>query len=115
MITRGQAAAVLDRPVYDIDGSRIGDTRHVFFDDATGEPEWVSVEIGRLGIWECLVPLREARIVVDHLEVPYTRTTVEGAPHVDVDAGGFLTVDEEHQLYEHYGIAWDADSGWQQV
>ncbi|MFD5635666.1 PRC-barrel domain-containing protein [Streptomyces sp. NPDC127077] len=115
MITQGQIAAVLDHAVYDIDGSKIGDARHVFLDDATGEPEWVSVKTGRLGTRQSLVPLYEATIVEDHLEVPYAKTTVKDAPHVDVDAGGFLTVAEEHRLYEHYNIAWDEDPGWQQV
>jgi hypothetical protein len=54
-------------------------------------------------------------LVDDHLEVPYAKATVKDAPKVDVDAGGFLSVDEEHRLYEHYGIAWDEDRGWQQV
>jgi hypothetical protein len=115
MITQGQIAAVLDHPVYDLDGHKIGDTKHVFLDDATGEPEWVSVKTGLFGTSESLVPTREAAMVDDHLEVSYAKATVKDAPHVDVDAGGFLTVDEEHRLYEHYGIAWDEDGGWQQV
>ncbi|MCX4993410.1 hypothetical protein [Streptomyces sp. NBC_00568] len=44
-----------------------------------------------------------------------TPATVKDAPHVDVDAGGFLTVDEEHRLYDYYDIAWDDGPGWQQV
>ncbi|MFD6552435.1 PRC-barrel domain-containing protein [Streptomyces sp. NPDC058398] len=115
MITQGQIATVLDHPVYDMDGSKIGTARHVFLDDATGEPEWVSVKTGHFGTRESLVPLHEATIVEDHLEVPYAKTTVKDAPHVDVDAGGFLTVAEEHRLYEHYNMAWAEDPGWQQV
>ncbi|MFD5522031.1 PRC-barrel domain-containing protein [Streptomyces sp. NPDC127066] len=115
MITQGRMAAVLDHPVYDVDGRKIGDAKHVFLDDATGEPEWVSVKTGLFGTRESLVPLHEATIVEDHLEVPYAKTTVKDAPHVDVDAGGFLTVDEEHRLYEHYDIAWGDERGWQQV
>ena len=115
MITQGQIATVLGHSVFDIDGIKIGDTRHVFLDDATGEPEWVSVETGLFGTSESFVPTHEATMVEDHLEVPYAKATVEDAPNVDVDAGGFLTVDEEHRLYEHYGIAWDEEGGWQQV
>ncbi|MFD8735969.1 PRC-barrel domain-containing protein [Streptomyces sp. NPDC059618] len=115
MITQAQIADVLDHPVYAADGSKIGDIRHLFLDDATGEPEWVSVRTGLFGTGESFVPLRKATIGEDHLEVPYAKSTVKDAPHVDVDAGGFLTVDEEHLLYEHYDIAWDEDPGWQQV
>ncbi|MFF2364608.1 hypothetical protein ACFVU0_18170 [Streptomyces sp. NPDC058122] len=115
MITQGQIATVLDHPVHDIHGSKIGDARHVFLADATSEPAWVSVKTGHFGTRESLVPLHGATTVEDRLEVPYAKTTVKDAPHVDVDAGGFLTVAEEHRLYEHYNIAWDEDSGWQQV
>ena len=58
MITQGQIAAVLDHSVYDVDGNKIGDTRHVFLDDATGEPEWVSVKTGLFGTSESFVPTR---------------------------------------------------------
>ncbi len=52
-------------------------------------------------------------VVEDHLEVPYPKDRVKDAPNVDVDAGGHLSEDEEHRLYEHYGIDWDA--AWQQA
>ncbi|MFE7647854.1 DUF2382 domain-containing protein [Streptomyces phaeoluteigriseus] len=113
MITQEQIPTVLDHPVYDTDGNKIGDARHVFLDDATGQPEWVSVKTGLFGTSESFVPIRDASIVEDHLEVPYPKATVKDAPNVDVDAGGHLSEDEEHRLYEHYGIDWDA--AWQQA
>ncbi|OQD52094.1 photosystem reaction center subunit H [Streptomyces phaeoluteigriseus] len=113
MITQEQIPTVLDHPVYDTDGNKIGDARHVFLDDATGQPEWVSVKTGLFGTSESFVPIRDASIVEDHLEVPYPKNTVKDAPNVDVDAGGHLSEDEEHRLYEHYGIDWDA--AWQQA
>ncbi|MFF3420191.1 PRC-barrel domain-containing protein [Streptomyces sp. NPDC002698] len=80
MITQGRIATVLGHPVYDIRGSKIGDTEHVFLDDVTGEPEWVSVQTGYFGTSEFFVPVREATMVEDHLEVPYAKSTVEDAP-----------------------------------
>ncbi|WP_338897677.1 PRC and DUF2382 domain-containing protein [Streptomyces sp. TG1A-60] len=106
MITREQIPTVLDHPVYDADGNKIGDTKHVFFDDVTGEPEWVSVKTGLFGTSESFVPIHDGTVVKDHLEVPYPKDTVRDAPNVDVDAGGHLSVEEEHRLYEHYGIDW---------
>ncbi len=47
-------------------------------------------------------------MVQDHLEVPYAKDKVKGAPHVDVDSGGHLSVSEEHRLYDYYGINWDS-------
>ncbi|MER5402533.1 PRC-barrel domain-containing protein [Streptomyces sp. NPDC002599] len=80
MITQGQIAAVLDHPVYDVDGNKIGDTKHVSLDDATGEPEWVSIKTGLFGTSESFVPTREATMVDDHLEVSYAKATVKDAP-----------------------------------
>ncbi|MGK5693810.1 DUF2382 domain-containing protein [Streptomyces sp. URMC 128] len=113
MITREQIPAVLDHPVYDTGGNKIGDARHVFFDDVTGEPEWVSVKTGLFGTSESFVPIHDASVVEDHLEVPYAKSKVKEAPNVDVDAGGHLSEQEEHRLYEYYGIDWD--SAWQQA
>ncbi|RSN51482.1 photosystem reaction center subunit H [Streptomyces sp. WAC 04229] len=108
MITREEIANVLDQPVYDGDGNKIGDAKHVFFDDMTGRPEWVSVKTGMFGSSESFVPIRDAALVQDHLEVPYGKDQVKGAPSVDVDAGGHLSETEEHRLYDYYGINWDS-------
>ncbi|MFE9834314.1 PRC-barrel domain-containing protein [Streptomyces sp. NPDC005551] len=113
MITREQIPAVLDHPVHDVEGNKIGDAKHIFLDDATGRPEWVSVKTGLFGTSESFVPVQDASMVAGHLEVPYPKDMVKDAPHVDVGAGGHLSVPEEHQLYEYYGIAWDA--AWQQT
>jgi uncharacterized protein (TIGR02271 family) len=108
MITREEIANVLDHPVYDGDGNKIGDAKHVFFDDMTGRPEWVSVKTGMFGSSESFVPIRDASLVQDHLEVPYRKDKVKDAPNVDVDAGGHLSEAEEHRLYDYYGINWDS-------
>ncbi|GAA3274347.1 PRC and DUF2382 domain-containing protein [Streptomyces labedae] len=107
MITREEISILLDHPVYDGDGNKIGDAKHVFLDDASGRPEWVTVKTGMFGSSESFVPIRDASLVQDHLEVPYDKDKVKGAPSVDIDAGGHLSVDEEHRLYEYYGINWD--------
>jgi uncharacterized protein (TIGR02271 family) len=113
MITQEQIPAVLEHPVYDAEGSKIGEASHVFYDDATGRPEWVSIKTGFFGTNESFVPIREAVMVEDHLEVPYPKDKVKEAPNVDVDGGGHLSESEEVRLYEHYGIAWD--DAWQQA
>ena len=108
MITREQIPTVLDHPVHDAEGTKIGDARHVFLDDTTGQPEWVSVKTGMFGSHESFVPIHDAALVGDHLEVPFAKELVKHAPHADVDAGGHLSEQEEHRLYDHYGIDWDA-------
>ncbi|MGW1010018.1 YsnF/AvaK domain-containing protein [Streptomyces termitum] len=113
MITQEQIPTVLDHPVHDAEGKKIGDARHVFVDDATGQPEWVTVKTGLFGTHESFVPIRDASVVGDHLEVPYPKDRVKDAPRVDVDGGGHLDAREEQRLYEYYGIAWD--DAWQKA
>ena len=113
MITQEQIPAVLEHPVYDAEGSKIGNAKHIFYDDATGRPEWVTIKTGLFGTNESFAPIAEAVMVGEHLEVPYPKDKVKDAPNVDVDNGGHLSVTEEHRLYEHYGIAWD--DAWQRA
>ncbi|MER6343390.1 PRC and DUF2382 domain-containing protein [Streptomyces sp. NPDC001595] len=107
MITREQIPAVLDHAVLDEGGKKIGEAKHVYLDDVTGSPEWVSVKTGLFGTSETFVPIRDASVVGDHMEVPFSKSKVKDAPHVDVDAGGHLSETEEHELYEYYGMDWD--------
>ncbi|MFD8010613.1 DUF2382 domain-containing protein [Streptomyces sp. NPDC058955] len=107
MIAQEQIATVLDHPVYDTEGRKIGDAKRVYLDDATGRPEWVTVGTGLFGTGESFVPIRDASLVHDHLQVPYPKDRVKGAPHVDVDGGGHLDESEEQRLYAYYGIDWD--------
>ena len=113
MITREQIPSVLDHSVYDTQGNKIGDAKHIFLDDVSGRPEWASVKTGMFGARESFVPIRDANLVEDRLEVPFDKAMVKEAPTVDVDSGGHLSADEEHRLYEYYGVDWD--TSWQQA
>ncbi|WP_232792550.1 PRC-barrel domain-containing protein [Actinacidiphila yeochonensis] len=104
MITRDQIPQVVGHPVHDAQGKKIGDAKHMYLDDASGDPEWVTVKTGLFGNNETFVPTRAARIVQDHLEVPYEKEQVKGAPNVDVDSGGHLSAEEERHLYSYYGL-----------
>ncbi|MDI5967085.1 PRC and DUF2382 domain-containing protein [Streptomyces sp. SL13] len=112
MITEDQIPAVLDHAVTDPGGDRIGEAHHVFLDDATGRPDWIAVKTGMLGRHEIFVPIRDATLSGDHLEIPYTKETVKNAPNVDVDENGHLSQQEEHVLFDYYGIDWDR--AWQE-
>ncbi|MFD7732338.1 DUF2382 domain-containing protein [Kitasatospora phosalacinea] len=107
MITEQQIRSMLNQPVHDAQGNKIGKADHLYLDDSTGKPEWVSVKTGWFGSGESFVPIRDAHVVDGHLQVPYDKDKVKDAPNVDVDGGGHLSEQEEHRLYEHYGIAWD--------
>lgn len=106
MISQEQIPAVVDHMIYDPDGKKIGEARHVFLDERTGEPEWATVRTGLFGTQETFVPIHEGRIVGDIIEVPFARTKVKDAPHMDVSKGR-LTEQQERELYSFYGFDWD--------
>ncbi|MCY0929071.1 PRC and DUF2382 domain-containing protein [Streptomyces sp. H27-H1] len=88
---------------YDAAGEKIGNIGQVYRDDATGQPEWVTVKTGLFGMKESFVPLSGARSDGEALHVPHSKDVVKDAPRVDADQ--HLDADEEHRLYQHYGIA----------
>lgn len=104
MITREQIPQVVGHPVHDAEGKKVGEAKHMYLDDSSGNPEWVTVKTGFFGSNETFVPTRSARLVQDHLEVPYPKEKIKGAPNVDIDSGGHLSVEEEQHLYRYYGI-----------
>jgi uncharacterized protein (TIGR02271 family) len=85
------------------DGDKIGKVGQVFLDDATGNPEWVTVATGLFGTGESFIPLNQATIRGDEIVVPYDKSTVKGAPRVE-DANGHLSESEEAELYRYYGL-----------
>jgi uncharacterized protein (TIGR02271 family) len=113
MITREQIPMVLDHPVFDTTGQKVGEVKHVFLDDTTNRPEWLCVRTGLFGTRETFVPLHDAELVQDHVEVPYDKERIKDAPSVDIDAGGNLSANQERELYRHYGIDWG--QAWQQA
>ncbi len=56
--------ALFGTTVYDKDGDKIGKVDEVYLDNASGQPEWVSVKTGLFGSSLSLIPLaRPARPV----------------------------------------------------
>jgi hypothetical protein len=74
-----------------------GAVGQVYLDDETGRPEWVSVNTGMFGLNESLVPLQDASLAGDRLDVAYDKETVKAAPRVEVDS--HLEPNEEDELY----------------
>ncbi|NJQ00330.1 PRC-barrel domain-containing protein [Streptomyces zingiberis] len=90
------------RSVVDRDGQKVGPVQQVYLDDATGEPEWITVRTGTFGAKETFVPLAGARLTPDRVQVPYTRAAIHAAPRPE--AGGHLDPGEEEDLYRHYDV-----------
>lgn len=104
MVTQKEFATLLSQPVYGSGGKKIGKATHVYYDDATGRPEWVTVKTAMFGGGESFVPVQEAVPTDGHLEVPYSKSKIKDSPDVNVDADGHLSVKEERRLYDFYGI-----------
>jgi uncharacterized protein (TIGR02271 family) len=102
MISTSDLTRVTGSTVLDKDGSSIGTAREVYVDDATGQPEWVTVHTGFFGTSESFIPLSQATLAEDGLRVPYDKRTVKDAPSVGSD--GHLTPEEEDELYRYYGV-----------
>ena len=91
------------------DGSKIGSIEHVYFDDDTGRPEWVTAKTGMFGGAASFVPLEEATVEGKDLTVPFDKSTVKDAPRVE-DSDGHLTPEQEKDLYRYYGLEYSEAS-----
>lgn len=101
MIDRERIFEAHGATVVDNDGDKIGTVTDVYLDKDTGEPEWIVVRTGLFGMRSTFIPLRDAKLVGNDIQVPYDKEKVKGAPNVDKDEE--LSPDEERRLYEYYG------------
>ena len=85
------------------DGDKIGKVDEVYLDNASGQPEWVSVKTGLFGSHVSLIPLAQASKSGDTVVVPFDKDLVKDAPHHD--PGAELSETDEADLYRYYGIA----------
>ena len=98
------------RTVVGSDGAKIGTVADVYFDKETQVPEWALVNTGLFGAKSSFVPITNARVSEDALQVPFTKDQVKDAPKIADD--GELSQQEEATLSQHYGISYsEAPSG----
>ncbi|TJZ46149.1 DUF2382 domain-containing protein [Streptomyces piniterrae] len=95
--------------VVDAEGAKVGTVQQVYRDDATNEPEWVTVRTGLFGMKETFIPLAGARREGDQLHVPHSKEAIKEAPRIDAE--GHLDPSEEEELYRHYGMTRPASVG----
>ncbi len=105
MISKDQIQHISGGKAVDNDGDKIGSVGQVYLDDATGEPEWMTVSTGLFGTSETFIPLRDAQVDGDTVRVPYSKDKVKDAPRVDADQ--HLDHDQERELYRYYDVAYD--------
>jgi uncharacterized protein (TIGR02271 family) len=102
MITEEQLSTVRGATVYDSDGDKVGKAGEVYLDDATGRPEWLTVNTGLFGSHESFVPLEQATLSGSDVRVPFDKAKIKDAPRVAAD--GHLEPAEEEELYRYYGV-----------
>jgi len=85
-------------------GEVLGKVVDVFSDQLTGHWEWalVAAQDDQDDREHRFMPLVEVVIEEADLRVPYTADQIASAP--DVGGAGHLNVDDEAQLYVHYGL-----------
>jgi uncharacterized protein (TIGR02271 family) len=103
MITQNDINQIFGADVYAADGDKIGSAGQVYLGEQSGNPEWVTVHTGLFGMSESFVPLQNATLTGDRLEVPFGKAQVKDAPRIDAD--GALSPAEEDELYTYYGLS----------
>jgi sporulation protein YlmC with PRC-barrel domain len=102
MISINELSRVAGTTVVTTDGDKIGSANQVYLDDATGQPQWVTVNTGLFGTSESFIPLSEAHLEEDRLVVPFDKKRVKDAPRLG--DSGHLSPGEEDELYRYYGL-----------
>jgi uncharacterized protein (TIGR02271 family) len=101
---------LLDAEVLGTDGEKLGRVRRVFLDDETGQPAWITVHTGLLGLKENFVPLSAADVSEGRIRVPYGKDKIKDSPSLDADDDR-ISPDEEAELYRYYGQPYPSRSG----
>jgi uncharacterized protein (TIGR02271 family) len=100
MTAAGRWDDLIDATAIDADGDKIGTVGQVYLNDATGQPEWVTVKTGLFGTKESFAPLYNAQPGQGELRLAVTKQQVKDAPGIDTD--GHLGESEIDALYQHY-------------
>ncbi len=100
--TEHDYAAWIGHDVVDSEGDKIGKVSQIYMDEHTGQPEWVAINTGMFKSRSSFAPLQGARADGDQLVVGYDKAKVKDAPQVEDDRDGYLTPEEEQELYRYY-------------
>jgi uncharacterized protein (TIGR02271 family) len=90
------------RDAYGPSGDKIGEIVDIYYDDATGRPEWVAVRTGLFGTKRTFVPIHGSQRYGDNdLQVAFDKDMIKGAPNIQPE--GRLSSAEERELWSYYG------------
>lgn len=86
----------------DRDGDKIGKLEEIYVDTSNDQPQFGSVKQGALGRKLTFVPLVDATVGRDEIQISFSKEQVKEAPNMD--PSGELSIDDETALYQHYGL-----------
>lgn len=93
------------KDVVDEQGAKIGSLEAVYFDTATEQPTFATIEVGMIGRHRLtFVPLAGATVSPAHVRVQTDKKLVRNAPSIATD--GELVAADEPGIFEHYGLAY---------
>jgi uncharacterized protein (TIGR02271 family) len=101
-ITMERLNQMRDAPVFDTTGDKIGSVEELFYDEQTGQPEWIGIGTGFFGTKRVLVPVEGASVEGDGIRVPYEKDKVKDSPDIDGDE---ISQERERELYSYYGVS----------
>lgn len=97
---------LVGRPVYDADDQKVGTIEGLYLDGDASEPRYLAVQSGWFGDKRHVIPIDEATARGSDPDkevlVPYSRDELAAAP--TFGEGHDLTLHDERDLQEHYGI-----------
>ncbi len=100
MTTPQHWQTLIGLPAVDREGNKIGKVGQIYLDDATDQPEWVTLSTGLFGNRESFAPLYGCEVSNDQLVLAVPKQLVQEAPSIEND--GHLAEPEIRALYEHY-------------
>ncbi len=104
MINKESIPNVLGKTAYDDSHNAIGQVSHVYVDDRTEQPEWMTVHTGMQGSKVTFVPMEPAEMRGGEIVVPFQKEQVRNAPNVEADVPVHLSEQDEANMYDYYGM-----------
>lgn len=102
MSAQEQLEMLLSATAFDSAGTKVGDVRQVYLDDATGRATFASVSTGIFSA-DAVVPLFGSRLLDGELHLGHKKAAIKDSPRFD-NSEDALTPDQERDLLEHFGL-----------
>ncbi len=106
-VTRLNREHIVGQATFDDAGDKVGYVEYCYLDIDTEQPEWAAVNNGELASKSHLVPLVDAAMTREGLQLAFSRSQIAGAPELDLTVD--LDGDDEAQLCDYYGLLYSRD------